>query len=185
MARRRIVLIVLGLLAAAATGLVAAQLLAVGLGLDPPISRDVLGSVTDQVRTTPRPGVAMLAGVALAGVALVLAILWFTDLVGPRRRTVTLRKAGGGVTKVDRPTLEASLERELNHLDARTKVAVSVRRRGRTRVVVRTGDPTRTGPSGLVADRLRELVAQRHLPLTVTSLVVVPATGRARRKRVG
>ena len=125
----------------------------------------------------------MLVGVALCVIAFVLAIVWLFDLVGPRRPTVSIRRSGG-TTKVDRPTLEASLERELNQLDVRTKVDVSINRRGRTLVVVHTADPSRTGPPQVVADRLQELITVRHLPIAVKRLTVAPATGKAKRKRV-
>ncbi len=180
---RRIVLIGLGLIAATAIGVLAAQLLALGLGWDPPVTPSSVATATEQVRSARQPGSAMLVGLGLVLAALALAALWLTDLVAPRRRSVTMRKRGG-VTRVDRPSLEASLERELNHVDGRTSVDVSVTRRGRARVVVHTADPTRTGPVHEVTERLAQLVSDRHLPVTVKRVAVAPATGKARRKRV-
>lgn len=173
----------IGLLAAAIVAVVAVQLFAVGLGWSPPLTPDAVGTATNQVRNTPQPGVSMIVGVSLEVIALILAIVLLKDLIGPRRPTVSIRR-GSGSTKVDRPTLEASLERELNQLDVRTKVDVSVHRRGKTNVTVHTADPTRTGPSHLVADRLHELISERHLPLSVKRITVAPATGKAKRKRV-
>lgn len=183
MSTRRVVLTGLGLLGAAAIAMVAAQLFSVGLGWSPPLPSDAVGNATDQVRNIPQPGVAMIVGIALVLIALVLAVLWVVDLVGPRRPTVSMRRQGGA-TKVDRPSLEASLERELNRIDVRTTVDVAVRRRGRAVVVVHTADPSRTGPSRQVADRMQELVDHRHLPIAVKRLTVAPATGKAKRRRV-
>lgn len=183
MQTRRVVLGCLGLLAAGFVGLVGAQILAVGLGWSPPVAPDAVGTATQQLSESRQPGAAMLVGLGFALLALGLAVVWFTDLIVPRRPMITVRR-DGGKTKIDRPSLEAALERELNRVDVRTNVDVSVRRRGRTLVMVHTADPSRTGPPGEVAQRLQELIDGRHLPISVKRLTVGPATGKAKRRRV-
>ncbi len=153
-------------LAVAVTMMVAAgQLLAVSFDRQPVVGSDLAGRIERWVRSTPSSGAAMIAGVALIVAGLWLGVVVFRSRVssGSVITVQRRRRAGGGVA-VDRRTLGDALQRELGKVDQRADVDVHVRRSGRIDLDVVSPDPTPTGSSLDVRERLDTIVAERHLP---------------------
>jgi hypothetical protein len=106
---RTVLLRILGLLVAATLALAAIQLLGYGLEQEPVFER-WLGDVASAARGTLSEGGAMLAGVAIAVVA--LAVAWVA-LRRPSADTIRLERSPQGRSRVERKGLAESLERSL------------------------------------------------------------------------
>ena len=178
---RRLALRVLGLGVAALVLLAATQLLLLSFESDPLFSRSRIETFNDWVRGRPRPGPGILLGVALAGVSVWLAWAVVKSL-GTDRRVITTRRRGGW-TKLDRATLEDSIERRLETIDRRNDVDVSITHRGRVDVNIITPDPSALGPVQELRDAIDELCGARALPCRSGRITAsVPRRLTARRR---
>ena len=169
------------LVAAVLLGLVAAQLLLVGLEITAPIGPDQFATAADWVGDRRREGVLILAGVGLVVLGLWLGWSFVSGLRPPRDAIVVRRRKGW--TRVDCATLGDAIERDLAPIDERSRISVSVRPSGRVDVTVATPDPTAAGPAAEVRTALVDLVATRRLPCRVGRVEVGAAPPRGGRVR--
>ncbi len=179
---RRPLLLLLGLAVAAIVLMAATQLLLLSFETDPLLSRTWLDDITGWIRRPPRPGVAILAGLALAVAS--LGLIW--SMVRSRstdRRVMTTRRRAGW-TKIDRPTLEDAIERHLEFIDRRNDIRANVDRNGKVDLKIITPDPSAMGPVQELRDALDDFCEQRSLPCRSGRITATTPRRTTSRRRV-
>lgn len=161
----------------------ATQLLSIGFGMTPLVSEGNLRAIVDWILRSPQPGAGILIAVVLcvAGLAALLGAL------SPRRgpAAITIRRETGW-TRIDRKSLAAAIQRELETIDRRSDIDTRVHRSGKVDVGVTAGDVGSDGPATDVRVALDELCSERNLPCqpgTVTVRNLRPSVAKRRRVR--
>ena len=163
---------------------VAAQWLSLSFGWDSLFSADTVRRRTDDIAGTIREGPAMLVAVGVGIVGLVASIGWLLSFRHSSRDTTFKFGSRSDQVRIDRETLAASLERNLEPLDQRVDVSVSVSRRGRVDLRLVTPDVSATGPAAEHVSVLTDSLGERGLPMRIGRVDVVDVRRLKSRHRV-
>lgn len=169
----------LGLGVAAIVTIAATQLLLLSFEVSPLVDPDRVGSISEWIRDRPRTGVAVLSGIAICLVALLLG--WFVARGRRSNRSAVVTRRRDGSTRIDRRSLEASIERALDPIDRRVEVQARIRRRS-VRLHLTTPDVRQSGSGHEYGAAFRQLVDTRGLPVRL-GRVTVAAPRRTNRAR--
>ncbi len=160
----------------------AIQLLLLGFEASPLIGGEQLDDLTSWLRRRPLVGAGLLAGI---GILAVSAGLWWSIArsFGVDRRVITVRERDGW-TKLDLPTLEDAIERDLESVDRRNDVTASIGRSGSTRLKITTPDPSAKGPVDELRQRFATLCRERGVPCRLGRVTVSTPRRRTGRRRI-
>ena len=169
-----------GLVVAATLAVAATQLFAIGFETRPLFNDSSLTSIRSWITSRPAPATALLAGMAMAA----LAIAMFASIsTGQTSPSVRIRRRDGW-TRVDRASLADSLERRLESIDRRNSVTVTIGRRGTVDLDITTSDLSIDGPATELPAALAAICDERALPCRPGIVTLKPRTSAKRRHTV-